>query len=371
MANPEHLKILKQGVEVWNKWRQENTEIRPDFNGADLTKAVLCEANLWNADLRGANLTKASLIGAKLSRADLSRANISEANLSDTNLKGADLRGANLHRSHFDYADLKGANLKGANLSEAIFFLVNLTTAELCGAKFSKVILGGTVFSSVNLSAVDGLDDTLHIEASTVGTDTLQNFKGKISEAFLRGCGLSDWEIESAKLYNPDLSNQEIDEILYRMHDLRASQALQISPLFISYSHADSEFVDAIEEQLNDKGIRFWRDIHKMKVGRVEKQIDDAIRHHPTVLVVLSRNSIKSDWVEHEVRTARALEKNLGRDVLCPVALDNTWETARWPTRIIEQLMEYNILDFSDWQDEDKFSRQFRKLIDGLDIFYK
>ncbi len=26
MANPEHLGILKQGVEVWNQWREENQE---------------------------------------------------------------------------------------------------------------------------------------------------------------------------------------------------------------------------------------------------------------------------------------------------------------------------------------------------------
>ncbi len=24
MANPEHLAILKQGVEVWNEWRKRN-----------------------------------------------------------------------------------------------------------------------------------------------------------------------------------------------------------------------------------------------------------------------------------------------------------------------------------------------------------
>jgi len=24
MANPEHLEILKQGVESWNKWHEEN-----------------------------------------------------------------------------------------------------------------------------------------------------------------------------------------------------------------------------------------------------------------------------------------------------------------------------------------------------------
>jgi hypothetical protein len=39
MANPEHLAILKQGVEVWNNWRKENPTIQPDFIGADLRGA--------------------------------------------------------------------------------------------------------------------------------------------------------------------------------------------------------------------------------------------------------------------------------------------------------------------------------------------
>ena len=40
MANEEHLKILKQGVEQWNKWRLENA-IRPDLSDADLSSAEL------------------------------------------------------------------------------------------------------------------------------------------------------------------------------------------------------------------------------------------------------------------------------------------------------------------------------------------
>jgi hypothetical protein len=32
MANPEHVEILKQGVEVWNKWRKENKAIVPDLS---------------------------------------------------------------------------------------------------------------------------------------------------------------------------------------------------------------------------------------------------------------------------------------------------------------------------------------------------
>jgi len=37
----------------------------------------------------------------------------------------------------------------------------------------------------------------------------------------------------------------------------------------------------------------------------------------------------------------------------------------------MEQVMEYSILDFSTWEDEDKFGNMFRKLIDGLGLFYK
>lgn len=103
----------------------------------------------------------------------------------------------------------------------------------------------------------------------------------------------------------------------------------------------------------------------------LEKQIDLAIRHNPTVLLVLSENSIKSDWVEHEVRTARELTNELGRHVLCPVALDDSWKSSPWPKRLMEQIMEYNILDFSKWEDKNVFEKQFRKLLDGLDLFYK
>jgi hypothetical protein len=41
MANPEHLNILKQGVEVWNQWRKENPGVEGDLTHADLTKANL------------------------------------------------------------------------------------------------------------------------------------------------------------------------------------------------------------------------------------------------------------------------------------------------------------------------------------------
>jgi hypothetical protein len=34
MANPEHLKVLKRGVETWNRWRKDHPDVVPDLGGA-------------------------------------------------------------------------------------------------------------------------------------------------------------------------------------------------------------------------------------------------------------------------------------------------------------------------------------------------
>ena len=59
MANEEHLAILKQGAEAWNKWRLENPTIRPDLIKAGLNWADFIKANFSRADLGEANLITA------------------------------------------------------------------------------------------------------------------------------------------------------------------------------------------------------------------------------------------------------------------------------------------------------------------------
>jgi hypothetical protein len=367
MANEEQLAILRQGVEAWNKWRRMNHGVEVDLSEANLSETTLSFAELDKANLTGTKFQHANLYAAMLRQAKLSVAWLGGANLQFTELSGSTLIGADLREAYLKSAILKECDLCGADLQGADLIGTNLTGSSFSGG--AKI--GFTNFVRVDLSHVVGLDEVIHLGPSSISMDTYVHSRGQIPAIFLRGCGVSDWEIEVAKLYSPALSNEEINNIEYRLYDLRARQALQISPLFISYSRADNKFVNKIGDALTKKGIRYWRDIHDMKAGRIEKQIDRAIRQNPTVLLVLSGKSMESDWVEHEVRTARGLKKDMGRDVLCPIALDDSWKNSSWPARIMEQIREYNILDFSAWEDDVKFEGMFRKLIDGLQLFYK
>lgn len=416
MANPEHLKILKQGIEAWNKWKKGQAGTQPDFVGAplggadfegmdlagaylrevdlhqaDLRRAIFSNANLHLANLREADIRRGDLVRANVRGADFSRANLSNAKLNDAdfrraNLSGADLSGTDCSRADLSRANLHGANLTGADLSrtdlsgadlteakliEANLSRANLTGAVLHGAEAYRARVVGTVFADVDLSKLDGLEAMAHLGPSELSVSALYRSKGRLPVSFLRGCGLSDLQIEAAKLNQPELSNEELTNILYRIHDLRVHQAIQINPLFISYTHVDRSFVDEMEIHLNREGIRFWRDVHHSTAGPLERQIDRAIRLNPTVLLILSKNSVQSDWVQHEARLARRLAIEIKRDVLCPLALDESWKTCHWPARLREQIMEYNVLDFSDWNDEGTFWRMFARLLDGLHLFYK
>ncbi len=86
MVNQELVEILKQGVEVWNKWLKNNLNVKIDLNHADLR----------GADLRGANFFDANFSYAKLSGADLRDADLILADLRGADLRGADITGASL-----------------------------------------------------------------------------------------------------------------------------------------------------------------------------------------------------------------------------------------------------------------------------------
>ena len=366
MANPEHLEVLKQGVEQWNKWREEHPDVRPDLSDADIEKTDLRSANLRKADLseanfREADLYRANFSGAHLRGADLSGANLREADLGEADLAsaylsasdlsaarlwGADFSKANLSGADLSDADLSRANLSGANLSDADLMGANLWRANLNGADFTMALTYATNFADVDLSAAKGLEAIYHVGPSTIGIDTIYKSGGKIPEVFLRGCGVPD-------------------NFIKYMHSL-ARQAFEFYSCFISYSSRDQEFAERLHADLQAKGVRCWFAPEDLKIGdKFQDRLEESIQSYDKLLLVLSENSLQSPWVEREVQAAFEREQRNNKLVLFPIRLDEAvMETPRaWAADIRRTR---HIGEFNRWRDHDSYKRALERLLRDL-----
>lgn len=417
MANPEHLAILKQGVEAWNSWRNERTpsdgvvlwakipdlvqanlrgaELRgidlrwarldgADLRQADLTEShlretdlrhvMLAEANLTRADLREANLSRVRFGTAILNEAHLAGAMLSACNLSGAHLRSADLSNADLTwteciAARFTGAKLTAANLKDSDLREADLSYcdltdvkldwanlrrVNFSSSSLSGADFSRARLGGTLFGDVDLSAAINLDQAVHGGASVIGVDTLQKSRGNVPRVFLEGAGLSDAAID----YYLSLSRLPVE----------------FYSCFISYSIKDQPFGDRLCADLQRNGVRCWFAPHDAKGGRkLNDQIDEAIRVYDRLLMILSEHSMASEWVKTEIANARQRETREKRQMLFPISLVPFEKIREWKAFDADtgkdsarEIREYFIPDFSNWRDHDGYQAAFQRLLRDL-----
>lgn len=393
MARQGYTTSVEEWLEAWNAWRQQNPGF--DISGANLTSAHLVNACLAGSNLRGTNLTGANLSGAdlvdaNLTGADLTGANLGYARAADANfrgaylpeayvacanLRGANLRGANLANAYLagiklTEADLGGANLTGANLTFAKLHRADLTSANLTRADLSRAVVAETIFANVDLSktrGLEGVEGCSHDGPSAIDHRTLR-LSGQLPLSFLRGCGLSDWEIQATKVYKQGISQEEITDIAYEIARLRGEQPIQFYSCFISYSSKDDDFAGRLHADLQDTGIRCWFAPEDMKIGdRIRTRIDEVIRLHEKLLLVLSANSIDSDWVEKEVETAFEKERQTKSTVLFPVRLDDAVieSKAGWAADIKRAR---HIGDFRRWKDQDGYHKAFKRLVRDLRV---
>jgi uncharacterized protein YjbI with pentapeptide repeats len=144
MANPEHVDLVKRGMETVEDWRARFPDQRLDLEGADLKKV-----NLIQAHLDGANFTRADLSGAMLKNASLKEANFTKAILVRANLTNAHLQGAKLQESGLQNAVLMRCDLTGADLSKSILYGTSFRGADLKDANFAGANLDGAVLGTV------------------------------------------------------------------------------------------------------------------------------------------------------------------------------------------------------------------------------
>ena len=263
---------------------------------------------------------------------DLIEAGLTGADLRGANLRRANLREADLRRANLGGADLSGASLIGADLSRA-----NLGRANLGGADLSGASLRETVFADIDLRSVQGLDEVHHWGPSIIDFRTLAR-SGPLPLPFLRGCGLPERLIE----YLPSLLNETI---LY-------------NSCFISYSANDLTFAERLHADLQNAGVRCWFAPKDLKIGdRYREVFDRAIQRHERTLLILSKDSVKSDWVEKERKQKRT--------VLFPVRLDDA--VMRIETGWAADVRRLRHMgDFLEWQSPEQYKTAFRLLLHDL-----
>jgi uncharacterized protein YjbI with pentapeptide repeats len=342
MADKEQVRILNQGVEVWNAWRRQVRDLQIDLRGIDLSEADFIGADLRNVDLRGADFR-----GVRLCDADLGGADLRGAALRWADLSGADLHGADLSGAHLSGANLGRAFLWEAVLCGVVLHRANLKGADLKNANLREAQFSDTMITNANLTGCKHLDLVVHRAPSTIDIRTLQR-SGPLPLAFLRGVGLPNNLID----YLPSL----------------LGQAIQHYSCFISYSSADDDFARRLHADLQDKGVRCWFAPHDMKIGaRILDTLDEAIRLREKVLLILSEASVASEWVEIEVKKALAEERQRQTTVLFPVRLDDAVFATNeaWAALLRD---DRNIGDFCAWKDHDAYQRTLDRLVRDLRV---
>ena len=81
-----------------------------------------------------------------------------------------------------------------------------------------------------------------------------------------------------------------------------------MAQVFISYSRKDISFVEQLVADLRNTGLDVWYDVSSLRGGsRWRIEIENAIKNSQFFIVVLSPDSMASEWVEREFLLASKL----------------------------------------------------------------
>jgi hypothetical protein len=143
-------------------------------------------------------------------------------------------------------------------------------------------------------------------------------------------------------------------------------RAAKFCSSFISQSAVDESFTRRFHADLLEVGVRCCLAQEDLEIGaKTRERIDEMIRAHEKLILILSINAINSEWVEKEVETAMEIERKKKRAVLLPIRIDdaikrteNGWAADIWRLR--------HVGDFCSWQNPDAYNVAFNRLLKDL-----
>lgn len=93
--------------------------------------------------------------------------------------------------------------------------------------------------------------------------------------------------------------------------------------LLISYSHRDAKFAQVLKLALEKYGLQVWLDRHEMSFGdKVAERLMNEILRSDLVLVVITPNSLVSNWVRWEIEYCLQVESLYKVTKLVPILMN-------------------------------------------------
>ncbi len=177
--------------------------------------------------------------------------------------------------------------------------------------------------------------------------------------------------IELVERFWPDKGSETKDEKDIGTADLLA-EALMIEPdpnspyysCFISYSTKDEDFAQKLYADLRAAGVACWYAPEDMKIGdKIRDTLHKAVWVRSKLLLILSKQSVQSTWVEEEVEAAFEKERETAILMLFPVRLDDAVMDlkAGWAAHI------KRTRHIGDFRQRGKYRQQFKKLLRDLE----
>lgn len=157
MAIPEHVEIFKKGSQVWNAWRDEYPNLRPDLSDIDFennfqthkemydtpefTGYNLSDMNLNRIIARNSYFIRCYFAGSMLNFSDICFSYFQNCNFEDTSLAVSKIGSAEFHECDFTNSDLSYCTAEETNFSGSKFISTKLSHMSLVKTDFTDTVI--------------------------------------------------------------------------------------------------------------------------------------------------------------------------------------------------------------------------------------
>lgn len=357
-AQASLVEIIRAGSGPWNEFRESLPRRRFYRSGGSLKLMPGFICKLPNNDFRRLQFVDYDFTGCDFERCRFTQSVFSNThlfgNLSGSTLRSSRFVGTTLDRCDlsdcdFSHGELNGISARRTNFNNSAFYRTMIAGhfdgATVVNADFAEAYILGSEFIDIDLGAAKNLSHSKVFSHTTLDHRTL--FKsGVLPLNFYRSCGFPDNFVE----YVTSLIRDPI----------------AMKSCFLSHSSKDEMFVNRLYGDLLEQKIPCFYSPKDLRIGSlVRDSIDQAVHVNDKLLLVLSKNSIDSQWVEHEVEAALERERKEEQLILFPIMIDNAVMTTSkgWAANLRRQR---HIGDFQNWKDGGAYFHALQRLLSDI-----